>query len=78
MPLPNDPASIATAAVPYDTIPDGGMKEATMIYLLANIAGLKTMTPDQLTAAAKCYDCGIPDGGMKKAVIIYLLSQIVG
>jgi hypothetical protein len=77
MALPIDVQSLENAAVPYDQIPDQGMKEAVKIWLLANIAGKQAMTPAQLVDAAKCYDCGIPDG-MKKAVEIWLLAQIVG
>jgi hypothetical protein len=75
MALPScDPEYLADAATCYRCL-TGTNAEAVKIYLLAVIAGLDTMTADELIEAARCYNQCIPSG-MQKSVQTYLLCQI--
>jgi hypothetical protein len=66
-----DPSTIAKLSACFCGPEDS--QRAQMIYLLAQIAG-NTMTPNQLAAAAACYNC-IPQD-LWQAEVTYLLCSI--
>lgn len=66
------PQQLADASPCYACIPKG-MRDAVMIYLLAQLAEMTD--PQALINAARCYDC-IPVG-LRGAVTIYLQDAIL-